>query len=103
MATALVLWLDWPAFAPIATENAFCNVEPARDPSAITLLWREIVLIVMARAVSVDTDNVEFSVSALAPMEFVTIDDAFTVEQLAVLNVSTLLHVIADPTPDVNT
>jgi len=36
-------------------------------------------------------------------MEFVTIDDAFTVEQLAVLNVSTLLHVIADPTPDVNT
>jgi hypothetical protein len=46
----------------------------------------------MARAVSVDTDSVEFSVSALAPMEFVTIDDAFTVEQLAVLNVSTFVQ-----------
>jgi hypothetical protein len=48
----------------------------------ITLLWRDSVLI---------------------RRELLVIDDAFTVEQFAVLNVSTLLHVIADPTPDVNT
>jgi hypothetical protein len=46
---------------------------------------------------------VEFSVTTLAPMEFVTIDDAFTVEQLAVLNVSTLLHDITLFWPDVST
>jgi hypothetical protein len=30
--------------APIATAKLFCNVEPARDPRAITVLWRESVL-----------------------------------------------------------
>jgi hypothetical protein len=30
-------------------------------------------------------------------------DEVFTVEQFAVFNVNTLVHVMADPTPDVNT
>jgi len=55
------------------------------------------------RAVSVDTDSVEFRVTTLAPMEFVTIDEVFTVEQFAVLNVSTFVHDIALFTPDVST
>ena len=39
----------------------------------------------------------------LVASDCIVIDDAFTVEQFAVLNVSTLLHVIALLTPLVNT
>jgi hypothetical protein len=66
----------------MATENAFCNVEPARDPSAITLLWREIVLVAS---------------------DCIVIDDAFTVEQLAVLNVSTFVQDMMLFVPEVST
>jgi hypothetical protein len=71
MAIELVPCDDWPAFAPMATENAFCNVEPARDPREMTVLRREIVLVAS---------------------DCIVIDDAFTVEQLAVLNVSTFVQ-----------
>jgi hypothetical protein len=46
-------------------------VEPARDPREMTVLRREIVLVAS---------------------DCIVIDDAFTVEQLAVLNVSTFVQ-----------
>jgi hypothetical protein len=82
MAIALVLCDDCPAFAPMAIPKLFWRVEPARDPRAITVLRRVIVL---------------------AARVFIVMLEPVIVLALTELSVSALLHVIALFTPDVST
>jgi hypothetical protein len=66
----------------MATAKLFWSVEPARDPRAITVLRREIVLV--ARV-------------------FIVMLEPAIVLALTELSVSAFVHVIADPIPDVST
>jgi hypothetical protein len=71
----------------MATEKLFWRVDPARDPRAITVLCRDIVLV--ARVFT----EIELPVTELTALVLALIE----------LSVSAFVHVIADPIPDVST